>query len=409
MFNPQDVLDSVKFDFLYLDITASCNLRCKHCLFGINPTHLTQPQLSREEQKIIIDNALSYGIKRILFSGKELFVFPQQSLELLTYCSKCKDEIGGGSDPSSFQYGCITNGTLLRKDHIQQIPSNIGWIDVSMEGTEEYHERVRGEGTYKRSLAAIDALVGAGLPVCISTTATSLNVDGIIPGIQELICHGVQKFFIGHYVPVRLQDPLRLSNDRLIQLIRDLIECSKSHPEARILTELEGPHAVACVEQGVFALSDIVAKAEKPHEFFVALTDHFFVKWQRVFNSFLYDVRVSPDGWVITCEEEHPIHHPGFMNKEQSINIRDCDFDFKKLEQKIRTERKIFYQYLNGIERHECRQMPCFELCYGWNQYAHFVLAKKWSRQSMNCEKQLYEHISGCKTNGCSSVILGVL
>jgi radical SAM protein with 4Fe4S-binding SPASM domain len=80
----------------------------------------------------------------------------------------------------------VSNGTIM-----DQYIDKIAWlrpkvIGVSLDGTEESHEVIRGKGNFKKTLGAIDALRERGIQTTAITTVSKVNLRDL-PKMEELL------------------------------------------------------------------------------------------------------------------------------------------------------------------------------------------------------------------------------
>jgi radical SAM protein with 4Fe4S-binding SPASM domain len=153
-------------------VTERCNLRCAHCY---------QDAYKGQELKF-----------------KDQLGILHQIMELLALWRRtCGRRLGGhitvtGGEPfarpdfpdlikvfsanrGAFSYAILTNGSLIDQDMANWLGGmeNLGpsYVQVSVEGNRETHDRIRGEGNFDITAAAIERLVRAGLRTVISFTA----------------------------------------------------------------------------------------------------------------------------------------------------------------------------------------------------------------------------------------------
>lgn len=146
-------------DWLSINLTLRCNLSCAMCT-----TCYDAPELSREEIFDLIDQAAIWGVKIFNPLGGEPFV--RQDLEdILAYAAR-----------RDFHVTLTTNGTLIKRpraDRVAAIPPDKLHINVSIDGLEAVHDRVRGAGAFVRTLegyrhlrAADAARANSYRPIC---------------------------------------------------------------------------------------------------------------------------------------------------------------------------------------------------------------------------------------------------
>ena len=72
---------------------------------------------------------------------------------------------------------CIsTNGTLITKALAQRLDTGLVYIQVSLDGaTPESNDAIRGKGSFKAAMTALDHLHGRGIEVSINTVLTRLS------------------------------------------------------------------------------------------------------------------------------------------------------------------------------------------------------------------------------------------
>ena len=155
------------------NVTPSCNLSCSHCYAA----HAGgQRVLSTAEARRVIDDLASYEVPVLLFSGGEPFA-RADIFELARYA---KDK--------GLRVTFSTNGTLIddaKADALAELGT--GYVGISIDGTEEIHDRFRRrEGAYRASLAAIRRLLARGVKVGLRVTMTRDNVASI-PRIFDLM------------------------------------------------------------------------------------------------------------------------------------------------------------------------------------------------------------------------------
>jgi MoaA/NifB/PqqE/SkfB family radical SAM enzyme len=73
-------------------------------------------------------------------------------------------------------FGILTNGTLIdRRMAVRLRELGATFVQVSVEGTEATHDRIRGAGNHRATVAALRNLVREGVPTSVSFTAHREN------------------------------------------------------------------------------------------------------------------------------------------------------------------------------------------------------------------------------------------
>lgn len=162
-----DTIQNQKMIFQW-HITERCNLRCNHCYQG---------SYNRDE--------LSYtGLLDIFGQFRELLKYRNQNQGHIT--------VTGGepfirrdffdllylfnANRDTFSYGILTNGHYIDRGVAAELKKlKVGFVQVSIDGSQPTHDRIRGEGSYDRAVAAIKHLVSARVRTLISFTAHQSN------------------------------------------------------------------------------------------------------------------------------------------------------------------------------------------------------------------------------------------
>ncbi len=135
--------------FLVLELTYRCNLHCPFCyLRGEEPSGPSDPgnrELTATEIESVLDQTPPWTL--VLLSGGEVAVRSDFPEILRTAVKRRRCHI-------------FTNGTLVTPALAAEwVDLGVSSVAVSVEGPEEVHDRLRGEGTFARTVAGIKLLV----------------------------------------------------------------------------------------------------------------------------------------------------------------------------------------------------------------------------------------------------------
>ncbi len=153
---------------LWLHITDSCNLRCKHCLFGANFSK--KRELPREKIKQVVREAVDLGCGLLCFTGGEPFLYPDFT-ELLDWLHTFEH----------LQVAILTNGILI-EEHLAaltQLDRQRIHFQISLEGPKEQNDAIRGRGSFAGATRSISLLRQNGFSVSIATTVESRNMTSL--------------------------------------------------------------------------------------------------------------------------------------------------------------------------------------------------------------------------------------
>ncbi|HHY12935.1 MAG TPA: radical SAM protein [Firmicutes bacterium] len=167
---------------VYLFLTKACNLRCRHC-FDNSGTE-SAGMLTFDEIESLLVELQRLGVKRLALSGGEPLVRTDfiQILELGAHLG--------------FRINVTSNGTLIDDSVAQQIAEvkeALRFFLVSIEGPEDIHNAIRGDGTFQSAIQGLKALRRAGVEAGFTTTLNALNlsrVDALFSLAQSLALEG---------------------------------------------------------------------------------------------------------------------------------------------------------------------------------------------------------------------------
>jgi MoaA/NifB/PqqE/SkfB family radical SAM enzyme/SAM-dependent methyltransferase len=157
---------------LWLHVTNRCNLACSHCLFASGPDQAKEMPL--ESVLALADQAATLGCRVFALTGGEPFVhrdFPEILDGLLAH--------------EGANVVVLTNGTLLRRfgDRLVQWVSRGLHLQISVDGLETQHDRIRGPGALATLGEQLRWLRAQGIAFTVSTCVTKANA----PDIPDLV------------------------------------------------------------------------------------------------------------------------------------------------------------------------------------------------------------------------------
>ncbi len=154
-------------------VTQRCNLRCKHCYQdSYDKKDLSFNTLINIAEQY--KDALDYFSNKtgnkvhghITITGGEPFA-REDFLELLDFFSINKYH---------YSFSVLTNGTLIDEVVAKELKRlKPTYVQVSIEGTKETHEHIRGKGSYDKAVNALKYLNAQNIPTLISFTAHKKN------------------------------------------------------------------------------------------------------------------------------------------------------------------------------------------------------------------------------------------
>lgn len=302
--------------------TSDCNLSCPYCY-----EHKTREYMTKSVQDDLVtfvDNHLEkakyYGVS--WYGGEPLLAVDtivDLSKRFMELCSKHNCE---------YYAGIITNGTLLTPENAQKLKeSNVTFVQVSLDGTKEFHDKSRigkgKKGTFDIIIDNIKKAIDILPSIYIRINVNKDNVSCLSDLLDHLESEGLKgkvQVYVGQIEPI---GAIRTCNDITVK----------------------------CIEDDFFAETYVsfnkmaIQKGWDPEPYLVPATT-FGLCAAEMDNAFV----VEPNGdlqkcWVPVGEEQ-----------ERVGNIRDGVVSYVNLN------KWIGYSPLHDAECRECNVLP---LCYG--------------------------------------------
>jgi sulfatase maturation enzyme AslB (radical SAM superfamily) len=139
---------------------TDCNLSCGFCFEKAGPGDTRVEQLTFEDARPFIDEAVQLGVKRFSFTGGEPFLNPE-FLHILKYAltSASCQVLTNGTDPFHSTYAALCS--LPHRDRL--------FFRVSIDQPrEEAHDAYRGRGSFQKALEAVRLLAEEGFSVSVA-------------------------------------------------------------------------------------------------------------------------------------------------------------------------------------------------------------------------------------------------
>ncbi|MEN6620843.1 MAG: radical SAM protein [Smithella sp.] len=176
------ILEKTKKFILQWHVTDLCNLNCKHCYRDgaeSNPSLSELLDVLGQFYDLLtflrkVSGTATHG--HVNLTGGEPFLN-----------SSFMDLLNMISSKSRLSFAILTNGTLIDAETTLSLKKlKPAYVQVSIEGTRETHDQIRGEGSFEKASSGIANLVAAGIPVYISFTAHRNNYKEF----QDVVKHG---------------------------------------------------------------------------------------------------------------------------------------------------------------------------------------------------------------------------
>ena len=152
------------------EVTYACNLRCIHCLSDSGRKR--DDELTTEQAMQVIDQLAARKVFQFNIGGGEPLMRPD-FLDLMDYAH------------DRGMVTCIsTNGTLIDKQTASRLNHPLVYIQVSLDGaSEQANDPIRGDGSFKKVLNALEYLRNLDIDVsinCVLTRRSYPELDALV-------------------------------------------------------------------------------------------------------------------------------------------------------------------------------------------------------------------------------------
>lgn len=215
--------------FFQWHLTERCNLRCSHCYQEGSQTG----EVSLAEAKKIVD--IAHDTIKSWSDAYEIKFSPSFNVTGgEPFLSSFLPDILDYLYTKGFDTFLLTNGTMIDGEKtrmLSEVP--VQGVQVSLEGPEAVHDRIRGKGSFRKAMHGVEQLLNAGLTVNLNVTLSSINCDYLKElvvlatsmgverlGFSRLVPYGRGKDLIDRMIPKEklkrvYEDALTLRNDRI--------------------------------------------------------------------------------------------------------------------------------------------------------------------------------------------------
>ncbi len=154
------------------EFTLACNLRCTHC--GSAAGMQRDDELTTSEAFETCEMLASVGCREVCLMGGEPLLRGD-----FIQVANCIRQLG-------MQLSIVSNGMIMGEfvDRISSIGPEV--VGISLDGMEGTHEHIRGQGTWKKALEAIDLLRAKGIQTTVITAVSKQNFRDL-PKMRELL------------------------------------------------------------------------------------------------------------------------------------------------------------------------------------------------------------------------------
>lgn len=154
------------------ETTLKCNLRCSHCGSAAGDARVNE--LSTKECFSLIEQLAEMGCRDVSLMGGEPLV------------RKDWQSLGGAVKDLGMDLCMVSNGTLVPQNIDQIVGLGPKVVGISLDGMKDVHEKIRGKGTFDRTMKGVDLLLKNDIQTTLITTISQLNFNDL-PKMAEMI------------------------------------------------------------------------------------------------------------------------------------------------------------------------------------------------------------------------------
>ena len=166
---------------LTLQLTQSCNLRCKYCVYSETVNDRQRRHSTKSMDWNTAKKAIDFLWARSIDSNELYLSYyggePFLEFELIKQCVEYSKKLFSGKQ---IYFNITTNGTLLTDEHIYYSEKNDISLMISLDGPKEIHDRNRvfenGSGTYDTVIETIERIKKIA-PKCVEKLYISMVVN----------------------------------------------------------------------------------------------------------------------------------------------------------------------------------------------------------------------------------------
>jgi radical SAM protein with 4Fe4S-binding SPASM domain len=180
----------LRYAYAVWELTLQCNLGCVHC--GSRAANARADELSTAEAVDLVRQMQDAGIREVTLIGGEAFLRSDWLVIV-----KAIREAGLSCTLTTGGYGISApTADSMRAAGIQQ-------VSVSIDGTRETHDRLRGRsGSWKACFATLQHLRQAGIPISCNTQINRLSAPELPLIYSDIIEAGCRAWQLAFTVPM---------------------------------------------------------------------------------------------------------------------------------------------------------------------------------------------------------------
>ena len=238
--------------------TGACVFACRHCIYPADYAKHNRTGDTEALSRALTALGVDWGIDRYFYAGRAV---TDAGAGLLVGLRKSMPEA---------RIGLVDNGISIGPYRGRIVEAALDWIDVSLDGTREDHDRQRGRaGSFDDAVEGLEMIVRERWAprVSVLSCLTALNARSLPEMIVQMNRLGVKNFIVSPVivVPDLRPDPdLALSSGSLRAFVEEL---------PHLATRLEDAYVEVVLHRAEH-LAAVVAGTDETLERFESTEDH---------------------------------------------------------------------------------------------------------------------------------------
>ena len=209
-------------------LSSRCNLHCEFCFIDA-PGKENINELTTAEWLSFFERLKELRVFNVRLSGGEIFLRD----DLFVLLTKLREN-------RVHRISLLTNGTLITGDIAEQLKVlKIKNITISLDGLEAQHDRIRGKGSFQKTVDGIRHLIDVGIFPLVAFTPIKSNYHDLGPLIDFAVSLGITAVSLNTLTPegrcINIYDDIALTFPEQVKEVLDVIEeKKKEYPDIRI-------------------------------------------------------------------------------------------------------------------------------------------------------------------------------
>jgi MoaA/NifB/PqqE/SkfB family radical SAM enzyme len=238
---------------IQFEITAKCNLSCKHCY---NRSDIRSIDIMTIKNLIdVVDDIIeSGGIFQCIISGGEPFLLGNSVFKIMDPLNK-----------NGTAFVIITNGYFIDIDIVERLRNfEFYWIQVSIDNViQDLHDEFRGlNGSWSRAVHAAELFSSYGFPLRIAHSVTPENVQSLEKFIDFAYLLGASSVVCGEVMLSGRAASHKelLMNDAELNYMYKIIELSRNKYNGRMNILASAPDYITVNSRSTIPNSSVIIR-----------------------------------------------------------------------------------------------------------------------------------------------------